>query len=89
MIHLAERAVDIFSAMREAKLEPKRLRYIHSRCGSEARLVMVEGRKGGRPGLYTEAPLFVYRPTGMLQAERGKRDRYSAEVEALYCFSCE
>lgn len=84
MIHLAERVVDIFVAMRGVKLEPKRVRYIHSRCGSEARLVMVEARKGGRPGLHTEPPLFVYRATSVLQSARGRRDRYSAEVEAIY-----
>lgn len=84
MIHLAERVVDICTAMRAARLEPKRIRYIHSRCGSEARLVMIEGRKNGKPGLQTEAPLFLYRSGQRLQAERGQRDRYSAEVERLF-----
>lgn len=84
MIHLSERVVDIMTAMRLARLEPKRIRYIHSRCGSEARLVMIEGRKNGKPGLHTEAPLYLYRAGQRLQAERGQRDRYSVEVERLY-----
>jgi tRNA1Val (adenine37-N6)-methyltransferase len=40
-----------------------------------ARMVLVEGRKGGRPGLVIEKPLYIYRGEG--------RD-YTAEVLAMY-----
>ncbi len=73
MIHLAERAVDIIAGMRAADIEPKRLRMIHSRVGDDARLLLIEGRKGGRPDLKIEPPLYVY-----------NGEDYSAEVMAIY-----
>ena len=73
MIHLAERLVDIVALMRKASLEPKRIRFVHSRTGDAARLVLVEGRKGGRPDAVIMAPLYVY-----------DGDDYSDEVAAIY-----
>lgn len=73
MIHLAERVVDIVAGMRAVQIEPKRLRMVHSRSDCGARLLLVEGRKRGRPGLEVEPPLFVY-----------DGEEYSAEVAAMY-----
>lgn len=60
VILLPDRLVELLAAMRARRLEPKRLRLVHSRPGRPACLVLVEGRKGGRPGLAVEAPLLVY-----------------------------
>jgi len=76
VIYLAERLPELMAAMVGAGIEPKRLRMIHSRRGDAAKLLMLEGRKGGRPGLVVEEPLFVYR-------EGAGRD-YSDEVLAMY-----
>lgn len=73
LVYLAERMAELLTAMRAAGLEPKRLRCVHSRQGEEARLVLVEGRKGGGPGLKVEAPLYIY--------DDGS---YTAEVLAVY-----
>ncbi len=73
IVYLAERLAELLEGMRARRLEPKRLRCVHARPGDKARMVLVEGRKGGRPGLTVEAPLFVY---------DGKE--YSAEVLELY-----
>jgi tRNA1Val (adenine37-N6)-methyltransferase len=73
LIYLAERLTDLLVESRAAGLEPKRLRLVQSRCGEAARLVLVEARKGGRPGLVAEAPLLIYQGEG-----------YSAEVLAWY-----
>lgn len=73
LIHLAERLTDLLVELRGAGLEPKRLRLVHSRAGEEARLVLVEARRGGRPGLMVEAPLVIYDGEG-----------YGAEVLAWY-----
>jgi tRNA1Val (adenine37-N6)-methyltransferase len=73
LVYLAERMAELLAAMRAAGLEPKRLRCVHSRQGEEARLVLVEGRKGGGPGLKVEAPLCIYDDGG-----------YTAEVLAAY-----
>jgi len=73
VVYLAERLADLLVEMRARKIEPKRVRMVHSRPGDEARLVLVEGRRAGRPGLVIEPPLYVY-----------EGDGYSAEVLACY-----
>ncbi len=60
VIYLAERLADLMSTMRSARIEPKKLRMIHSSRQSEAKLILVEGMKEGRPGMSMPPPLFVY-----------------------------
>ncbi|MDT8420018.1 MAG: tRNA1(Val) (adenine(37)-N6)-methyltransferase [Desulfuromonadales bacterium] len=64
VVYLAERLAELLERMRSVRLEPKRLRCVHSRPGEEARIVLVEGRKCGGPGLTVESPLYVYRGSG-------------------------
>jgi tRNA1Val (adenine37-N6)-methyltransferase len=73
IVYLAERLAELLAGMRQAGLEPKRLRCIHSRNGEEARMVLLEGRKGGGPGLKVEPPLYIY-----------QGGNYTAEVLAIY-----
>lgn len=73
IVYLAERLGELLAAMRQGRLEPKRLRCVHSRTGEGARMVLVEGRKGGGEGLVVEPPLFIY-----------DRDRYTDEVLGMY-----
>lgn len=75
IVYLAERLAELLDEMRTFRLEPKRLRLVHSRAGEPAKLVLVEGRKNARPGLTVEAPLIVYR-------EGTGRD-YTEEMEKL------
>ncbi len=67
LVHLAERLAELLATMREERLEPKRLRCVHSRQGEEARMVLVEGRKGGKGGMRVEPPLIVYCDEGYSQ----------------------
>jgi tRNA1(Val) A37 N6-methylase TrmN6 len=73
IVYSAGRSIDLLSAMREARIEPKRMRIVHSFAGVEASLVLVEGVKGGRSGVEVLAPLTVYR--------RGKE--YTEEVAVM------
>lgn len=57
--HRPERLTDIFVSMRNAKIEPKRLRTVSQREGKQPWLVLVEGRLGGKSGIIIEPPLFV------------------------------
>lgn len=75
VVYLAERLAELCDEMRTFRLEPKRLRTVHSRAGDPAKLVLVEGRKNARPGLTVEAPLIVYR--------EGKGREYTEEMVAL------
>ncbi|MGH7817276.1 MAG: tRNA1(Val) (adenine(37)-N6)-methyltransferase [Candidatus Binatia bacterium] len=61
LVYLAGRAVDLVSSMRQARLEPKRLRLVHSFSDVAASLVLVEGVKNGRSGIDILPPLIVYR----------------------------
>ncbi len=77
LIYLAERMAELLAKLADRGLEPKRLRMVHSTAESEARLVMVEARKGGRPGLQIEKPLFIY-------AGPADGRNYTQEVLAMY-----
>ncbi|HEU4342390.1 MAG TPA: tRNA1(Val) (adenine(37)-N6)-methyltransferase [Candidatus Binatia bacterium] len=73
VVYHAARTVDLLQSMRKARLEPKRLRMVHSFTASPASLALVEGVKGGRSEIQVLAPLVVYR-----------RDRsYTAELKAM------
>jgi tRNA1Val (adenine37-N6)-methyltransferase len=65
--------VDLLKSMRDANLEPKRLRIVHSFADASGALVLAEGVKGGRSGIEVLPPLIVYK--------QGKQ--YTAEVEAI------
>jgi tRNA1(Val) A37 N6-methylase TrmN6 len=60
LCYSALRLTDLLTAMRQVRIEPKRLRIAHSFRQSEASLVLVEGVKGGRPGLAVAPPLILY-----------------------------
>lgn len=64
MIHRVERLVDILSCMRDEKIEPKRLKFIHPKMNEAPNLVLVEGKRSGRPFLKVESPLYVYNTDG-------------------------
>jgi tRNA1Val (adenine37-N6)-methyltransferase len=60
IVFLAERLPELIQEMMVCGLEPKRLRMVHSDHERGAHLVLVEGRKGGRPGLTVQSPLYIY-----------------------------
>ncbi len=59
-VYDSERLPELLEALRGQRLEPKRLRFVHSRAGSSSRIVLVEARKNSRPGVRVEAPLILY-----------------------------
>ena len=64
----SERLSELFCCMTAHGIEPKRLRLVCHREGSAPNLVLVEGRRGGRPGLRIEPTLILHCPDGrMLQ----------------------
>jgi tRNA1(Val) A37 N6-methylase TrmN6 len=73
-IYSAERITDLLTHLRSAGIEPKFLRMIHSGIKTEAKLVLVEGIKGGRHGVKIGPPLIIY-------DEKGD---YTQEVEEMF-----
>lgn len=74
MVHLPERLAEIARAMSEAGLEPKRLQLVYPSPGRKPKFLLVEGIRGGRPGLEVLPPLFIYDENGA----------YSREIMAYY-----
>ena len=71
-IYIPDRIAEILSEMRSIGLEPKRLRCIHSNIFSEAKLILIEGVKGGGTGVKIVPPLYVYNPDGSYTPEMEK-----------------
>jgi len=87
MVHLPERLPDIMLEMRTCRVEPKRMRMVHSRNGEGARLLLVEGRRHGRPGLEVQAPLYIYIDddvAGDSASTLPPQCNYTAEVAGYY-----
>ena len=74
LIYPCSRMVEAIHRMRVEKMEPKRLRMVHSRPGARGDFILVEGIKGGGEELAVLPPLFVYR----------RDEEYSEELEALF-----
>ena len=55
-----ERLTDLLTAMREARLEPKRLTLVHSTYAVPPSMVLVEATKGAAPSLTVTAPLCLW-----------------------------
>ncbi len=60
VIYPAKRACDLMYVLRSNKLEPKRVRFVHSYMDDEARFILVEAKKFGRRELKVEPPLILY-----------------------------
>ena len=72
LVHKPERLADLCCALRARGLEPKRLRFVCRWAGGAPSLLLLEARRGGRPGLDIAAPLCLEdgagRPTAELDA---------------------
>jgi tRNA1Val (adenine37-N6)-methyltransferase len=73
LIYHPFRFAELISILRSAGLEPKRVRFVHSRQGEEAKMVLIESLKGSRTWLKVDPPLFVH--------EKGKA--YTTEMRDI------
>jgi tRNA1Val (adenine37-N6)-methyltransferase len=69
VIYPAWRTVHLLTLLRSHDLEPKILRFIHSRSHTPARLVWVEARRAGGEELLIPPPLVVYQDQRQYTAE--------------------
>lgn len=72
-VHRPGRFLDLVTAMRANRLEPKRVRFVYSKIGKEANTLLIEGIKDGKPDLKILPPLYVYNESG----------EYTEEVRAM------
>lgn len=69
-VYRPDRIVNLFCAMRENGIEPKRLRAVVPSAGKKPSLILAEGRKDGKEGLIYEPDLFIYKDgTHTLESE--------------------
>ena len=64
LVHRPERLCDIFWEMRSHNIEPKRIQFVRHKADAPVCMVLLEGRRGGKPGL-TYLPDFIeFHPDG-------------------------
>ena len=69
LVYKPERLSELLCAMSAHAIEPKRLRLVCNRAGDAPGLVLVEGRRGGKPGLRIEPELVLTAAGGGESAE--------------------
>ncbi|MNI91977.1 hypothetical protein D3C73_1497110 [compost metagenome] len=74
MVHRPSRLVEIFCTMRQYRLEPKRIRFVHPRADLEANMVLIEALRDGKPEVRMLPPLIVYK----------NKTEYSDELMEVY-----
>lgn len=69
MVHRPFRLVEIMVALREYRLEPKRMRLVYPFADKEPNMILIEANRGGRPQLTVEKPLIIYKEPGVYMPE--------------------
>lgn len=64
IVHRADRLVDIFSILRSNRLEPKVLRLVYPKISKEPSVVLIEAKKGAKPGIKFLKPLILNNEDG-------------------------
>ena len=59
LVFRTERMAELFAALQECGMEPKRLRLVQNTARSAPKLLLLEARKGGKPGLSVLPPLLL------------------------------
>ncbi len=55
----AERLIELTSALKAVKLEPKQLQFVHPENSSRATMLLLMARKNGAPGITVDQPLTI------------------------------
>lgn len=74
MIHRPDRLVDIIYFLRQYKLEPKKIRFIHPKVGEKPNIFLIKAVKYSKPELKFDKPLYVYNDDGT----------YTDEIDEIY-----
>ena len=64
MVHRAERLVDIMYYLRKYKLEPKNIRFVHSKKDEKPNLILIRAVKNAKEFLKIDKPLVIYKDNG-------------------------
>ena len=59
-VYRPDRLIDLLYSMRNNKLEPKRMTFVHADTNSEPSMALVEAKAGGKSGIVVTRPLIIY-----------------------------
>lgn len=74
VVYRPDRLAELIFTLKIHKLEPKRIRFVHSRSGDRAKLVLLEAIRSGGAELTVEPPLYIYK----------NKTEYSDEINRIY-----
>lgn len=69
MVHRPHRLAEIITVMRQYKLEPKRMKFVHPFADKDANMVLIEAVRGGGAWLKLEPPVIAYKEPGVYTDE--------------------
>lgn len=69
MVHRPHRLIEIVTVLTKYKLEPKRMKLVHPFVDKEANMVLIEAVRGGKSMIKVEAPIIVYKESGVYTDE--------------------
>jgi tRNA1(Val) A37 N6-methylase TrmN6 len=73
-VNRPENLINIITTMKENNIEPKRLRFVYPKKDKDAKIVLVEGVKNGKPSITIERPLYIHDENG----------EYSLEIKKMF-----
>lgn len=74
LVHRPQRLIEIIRVMKQYKLEPKRLKFVHPFIDREANMVLIEAVRGGGAMVKVEKPVIVFKEPGV----------YTDEIRQVY-----
>lgn len=74
LVHRPHRLIEIVSVMKQYKLEPKRLTFVHPFVDRDANMVLIEAVRGGGSMVKVEKPVIVFKEPGV----------YTEEIRQVY-----
>ncbi|MFV9511748.1 tRNA1(Val) (adenine(37)-N6)-methyltransferase [Tepidibacillus sp. LV47] len=74
MVHRPSRLVELISLLRDYRIEPKKIQFVHPHRHKEANMVLIEAKKRGGKELHVLPPLIVY----------GDNGEYTKEIHQIY-----
>ena len=60
-VYRPDRLCDLICAMRDSRLEPKRMTFVHADTDSEPSMVLIEAKAGAKSGMTLTRPLIIYK----------------------------
>ena len=74
IVNRPENLINIIVMMRNNNIEPKRIRFVYPKKDRDAKIVLVEGVKNGKPSIKVEQPLYIHKYNG----------KYSTEINKMF-----